>query len=427
MVSERESGVHGDFFSSLLMALERPLSIERLVRRVFSLLQSGSDADAMPRRQVTSEAFCHARRRLGVEPVKKLFEIGAAKVKPAPSFCGWRLWALDTMDQRVPDTRANVRHFGRPGSSNGPAAFPQIGASVLLDVANRRVREIVLGDVTDSERSVALELVKPLGRGDLVLQDRGLAAVWVFEQYALRGVDYVTRIPEGWKPKVIQSLGPGEFIIELTGIRPVFLRKGERAGRLTTIRARLIEYRLGKRSRVRVITSIPADVGVGARKIARLYHSRWDIEIAFDEIKTHLATVPHGTMRTVFRSKTPEGVVQESYGLFAAYNLIRELIVEASAECGRKPREISFVAAVDLIRWALASIQGSQYTHVAAMLSDIARCRMSRPRRRRTYPRVVRAWFSRYPVKKWDDLGGVNRAFDKLRLLETKVESRITT
>jgi hypothetical protein len=405
----------------LLLSLERSLSIARVLHYGIKLLREKGRRISL--KIVTREALCHARARLGFEPLKALFEHTAAIVRPRKTFHGLRVWALDTMDLRVPDSPANAAEFGRPGVAKGQAGFPQIGASVLLDVEGRRVRDVLFEDVTASERNLAVLLVRHLKRGDLVIQDRGLAALWVLDSYARHGVHHLTRIPKTWKPRILQRLGRGDYLVELRGVIPHPLRHdsdGVERPRFRKLVARLIEYHLPGKRRVRLVTSLIDHKRYTAREIAHRYHDRWDIEIAFDEIKTHLATVTHGTMHTVFRSKSPTGVLQEAYALFAAYNLIRQLISKAARRRGLNPLHISFVEALDFIRRTIETIalsRAAQRAALAILLEDVAECRIDRPRRPRLCPRVVKVKTSRYDKKLAHHVERPNLAYEQLTLV----------
>ena len=190
--------------------------------------------------------------------------------------------------------------------------------------------------------------------------------------------------------------------------------------------ARMVEYRVGREERVRLITSLLDAVEYPAIELARRNHARWDIEI-FDEIKTHLVTPPQGAMPTTFRSKTPRGVFQEAYGLFAAYNFIRGLIEQAGSLYRVPAVEISFVEAMDFVRWALARIQRSVLAEdelIERLLRDIARCRIDRPRRRRICARAVKVGFGKYPTKRSHRGGHPMRVDQKVRLIKRRFLSR---
>jgi len=186
-------------------------------------------------------------------------------------------------------TPGNVAAFDTPGVAAGRAGFPQLGASVLLDVPTRQVRAVVLASITDSERRWRSADPAPQEGGfgppgPRPCRSLGLDAIRDQEAH------YVTRIPSGWKPRYSNASAGG-----LSGrahrIRPVSRRQqGTPRPKPRKIRllARLIEYKLpgSGRGRIRLMTSQLDSKAIPALEIAQLCHRRWDIEMAFDEIKT---------------------------------------------------------------------------------------------------------------------------------------------
>lgn len=129
--------------------------------------------------------------------------------------------------------------------------------------------------------------------------------------------------------------------------------------------ALMIECRVGHNERVRLMTDLLDPAEFEALELAQFYHVRWDVELAFDELRTHLATVLHGTLHTTFRSQSPRGVRQEAYALFTAYNLIRGLMLAAGRAHSVPPLEISFLKTLRTIRRALPPLPGSQASRTA--------------------------------------------------------------
>lgn len=84
--------------------------------------------------------------------------------------------------------------------------------------------------------------------------------------------------------------------------------------------------------------------------MAALYHERWEIETALDELKTHL----RGS-NIVLRSKTPDLVRQEFYGLMMAHFAIRGLMHEAALRVDEDADGLSFLHAVRVVRRKIAS------------------------------------------------------------------------
>ena len=75
----------------------------------------------------------------------------------------------------------------------------------------------------------------------------------------------------------------------------------------------------------RLVTSLLDPGTATTQELAQVYHERWEIETTLKEMKTHLRDA-----RVVLRSKTPDLVRQEFYGLWLAHFAVRRLMHEAA-------------------------------------------------------------------------------------------------
>ena len=111
----------------------------------------------------------------------------------------------------------------------------------------------------------------------------------------------------------------------------------------------MIEYRLegvaDAEPIYRLVTSVLDPQQGPAPELAALYHERWEIETALDELKTHLRGA-----KIVLRSKTPDLVRQEFYGLLMAHFAVRALMHEAALKADVDPDGLSFIHAVRVVR-----------------------------------------------------------------------------
>lgn len=388
----------------VMMTLKREVSIANLLKHLLDLIREESQDVSLG--AVKSEAMCHARKRLGPEPLKLMYEKTAERIDPEPSFLGFRTWGVDGVHLTMPDTPANEAEFGRPGVSRGNAAFPQMNAVLLVDAATRLVKDAVFGRCNDPERPATVKLIDDLGDQDLVFMDRGISAVWVFK--ACSSTHFLGRISASWKPTKICRLGDGDSLVMITGrevVRTWTDKNGKvrRKYRKITMTARMIEYTIKGGEEIRLITDLLDPEKYPARELAVGYHIRWESELSYDELKTHFATVTHGTLHTTFRSKKPAGVLQEAYAMLIGYNMVRELIAEAGKEHDIPPLEISFLETVHIIRLAIPRFQRhspDQYARLShQLLEDVAGVRNKRPRRKRQYDRVVKVKMSKFGVK----------------------------
>lgn len=412
----------------IFMPLYRSLSIQNVLKKVLTLMREIEPELSLV--AVTPEAICHGRKRLGVEPLVQLFQSFAAEVRPKASFYGLRTWGYDGVRFTLPDTPDNVRGYGRPKASRGKAAFPQMLAVALVSIQTREIRDVAFGRCTDSERVLARQFVPHLGPDDLVMMDRGCSAAAQFAAFMSKGTHVLGRISKSWKPKELRQLSDGSWLVQVEGDDDVATKKVKKARqrlkkaatnrrrgtggrrkrspngttRRIVLQMRMIEYQVNGRETCRLVTDLIDPDRFPARELALAYHGRWECELSYDELKTHLATVTHGTLHTVFRSKTSEGVKQEAYATFTTYNLIRRLMVEAGEAHEVSPLEISFVDTVEAIKNAAPRFEAAPHERtrmlVQQLLKDIADCRNKRPRRPRWNPREVKVKMSNSRLKR---------------------------
>ncbi|MBI4864813.1 MAG: IS4 family transposase [Candidatus Riflebacteria bacterium] len=395
----------------IALTLHRTKSYPNILTAMLGLMREAEPELSL--RAVEPNSICGARARVGYEPLEDLFHRHAARIVPKPSFLGFRTYGVDGVRLTVPNTPLNEWASGRPEASRGEAAFPQVLAIALVDTQGHRVRDVGFTDCHDGERPGCEQLLHRLRKGDLVFWDRGFAAVWLFKRSMATGANFVGRIPANWKPEHLKSLGKGDSLVRVQGWEdvPGTMKENGKGPkqRLIALTLRMIEFEIELGKPVRLLTDLLDPRRYPARKLALGHHERWESELTYDELKTHLATVTHGTLHTVLRSKTPEGVLQEAYGMFLGYNLMREVIAEAAEAHGIPPREISFVEAVDVIKEALPRFERALHTGssrhererlVRQLFDDIAAVRLDRPRRKRVYDRVIKQQMSNFKLKR---------------------------
>ncbi|RMG14624.1 MAG: IS4 family transposase, partial [Planctomycetota bacterium] len=284
-----------------------------------------------------STSMTQARDRLGWKTVRLVFRKLADLLckQHAPAF-EWRslpVYALDGTSFKAADTEANEAAFGRPGASRGKSGFPQLRAIVLMGAWTHLIAEVVLGPWSVGETKLAADyLLNRLKANTLILMDRAYFAYgWLVGLHA-KGTFFVVRVktgPRALKLKKRKRLGPGEYLGRL--LCPPYLRN-QRKDLPEFLEVRIVTYQRKGYRPVTVVTNLLDRVAYPAREVGALYHDRWEVELGYRELKIHL-----GEERVLFRSKKPERVLQEAYGLFLAYNCVRALMAEAAAEVGVEP------------------------------------------------------------------------------------------
>ncbi len=292
-----------------------------------------------------------ARTRLGWEPLRQLHD---ELVKPVAGrntrgawYRNWRLVSLDGSTFDVADEKANEDAFSRPGASRGSSAYPQIRFVSLVENGTH----VLFGSQMDGYRTGEITLAKavlPRLRKDMLcLADRNFFGFQLWQQAESTGADLLWRMKKNMRLACEQRLADGSY---LSHVYP-----SERDWRHKTngIALRVIDYRLegieGAEPIYRLATTILDPDKAPADELAALYHERWEIETAFDELKTHLRGA-----HIVLRSKTPDLVRQEFYGLLMAHFAIRGLMHEAALKVNEDPDRLSFLHTVRVVRRKLA-------------------------------------------------------------------------
>ncbi|MEI6727451.1 MAG: IS4 family transposase, partial [Actinomycetes bacterium] len=293
-----------------------------------------------------------ARTRLGAEPLRALHDeivgpIATAETKGA-WYRRWRLVSIDGTVFDVADERANVEAFGRPAASRGESAFPQLRLVALVENGTHVLFGSQMSGCGTGEVTLARSVLPALKEDMLCLADRGFFGCALYAQARATGAELLWRLRKNLRLPCEERLADGSYLSTL------YPSEKDRRQRASGITVRVIDYRLegvaDAEPLYRLATSILDPEAAPAAELAALYHERWEIETALDELKTHLRGA-----RIVLRSKTPELVRQELYGLLLAHFAIRALMHEAALRGGEDPDRLSFLHAVRVVRRRLST------------------------------------------------------------------------
>ena len=299
-----------------------------------------------------NSGISQARTRLGWEPIRQLHDEVVRPVAVAATkgawYRTWRLISVDGSTLDVADEKGNNEVFGRPGASRGESAYPKIRFVSLVENGTHVLFGSRMADYATSEVALAKTVLPSLGKGMLCLADRGFFGFEMWKQAAATGADLLWRVRKNIHLPCEQRLPDGSY---LSRIYPS--QQDQRRGRKGIV-VRVIEYRLegveGAEPLYRLATTILDHELAPAAELAALYHERWEIETAFDELKTHLRGA-----HIVLRSKTPDLVRQEFYGLLMAHFAVRGLMHEAALRVDEDPDRLSFLHAVRVVRRKMAA------------------------------------------------------------------------
>lgn len=371
----------------------------RVLSRVRWLL-----SDPMMASRVSKGALCQARYRLGARPLVTLFKrvcnkpLAEPESVPEAFLFGLRLMAVDATLIDLPDTPENVRVFGKRSSPRGRSAWPQARVLAISECSTHAVVEAGVWPHDFDERSAGMRLLRGVGEGVLLLWDRGFHSFEMVKGALARGSELLGRLPRTVKPGApVATLSDGT---QLVWVRPSDYGRRKRGERVLV---RLIRYTLedpnrpGHRVEHRLITSLLDPEVAGAEELVVAYHSRWEFELAVDEMKNHQR---HPS--TPLRSKKAVGVIQEIYGLLIAHYVVRAVMAQAAKKAELAPSRMSFTGTLRLIREMIPELQRSAAADhprlYRQLLADIAATPL-RPRTNRSNPRVVKRKMSKFRVK----------------------------
>jgi len=294
-----------------------------------------------------------ARSRVGWIPLQQLHDQVVQPIA-VPTTQGawyrrWRLVSLDGSTLEVADEVGNAEAFGRPAASRGASAFPQLRFVALVENGTHVLFGTQWGRYDAGESTLAAAVVPHLGPGLLCLADRLFYGYALWTQAAATGAELLWRVKQNLRLPCAQRLPDGSYLSRIYPT-PTDRRHGRKG-----VLVRVVEYQLagvpGAEPRYRLLTTVLDPAVAPAADLAALYHERWEIETALDELKTHLRGA-----RLVLRSKTPDLVRQEFYGLLLAHFAVRGLMHEAALHAGEDPDRLSFLHAVRVVRRHLARV-----------------------------------------------------------------------
>jgi hypothetical protein len=349
----------------------------------------------------TSAAITRARRRLGPRPLGRLRRWLCRTWWDRDQLARWQglpLLAVDGTTLRMPDTRANRAHFGSHRCrGRASTAFPFTRVALATCALTHVVLAAVVGKTHTADVRLLPRLLRQIPVPSLLLLDRGFFSYALLLDVLARGHSLVVRAHHRVRYRRVRRLGAHDHLVRITRRRAACR---ERPDLPASFLLRRVTYRRRGFRPVVLFTSILDAQAHPAEEIAALYRQRWEVELGFDELKTHLLGehVP-------LRSKSPALVRQEIEGLLIAYDLVRMHMAQAAGAAGIDARRLSFTDALercrDLVRRMATAAARCLPDLFAAHLEDLATCRLP-ARRERSYPRAVKSLPCYYPIRRRD-------------------------
>src|SRR5271166_3888218 len=334
---------------------------------------------SLPRRRLLSgKAFRDLRRRLGVAPMRALFEALAGPVG-APHTPGVRFGRLRTVafdgcvSLKVADTDRNRGWLGKLKASLGVTGYPVIRLMTVVETGTREI-------------DYARALLPLLNADMLVLADRGFDAEAFLVELAGTGAQFLVRLRSTRRLPVLARLDDGSYLSRIGALRVRIITAD-----ITVTCADGTRYTAA----YRLATTLLDPRGYPALRLIAVYHERWEHEIAYLALRHTLAD------GHVLRSTDPAGLEQELWALLTVYQALRRAMVAAvESRPGTDPDRASFTTALETAKdLLLSTTHATEDTDLVGRIGQAVLSHLLPPRRPRTSVRKVKSPLSRYNKK----------------------------
>lgn len=350
---------------------------------------------------VAPSAIVQARQRLGDKAVREVFHQSQKlwnQEADHPTWSGLKLLGVDGVVWRTPDTDENREEFKSPSNQNGDGAFPQVRMVCQMELTSHMLIASAFDSYKTNEMVLAEKLIETTPDHSLTLFDRGFYSLGLLNRWSETGTERHWLMPKRKDTQYteIRSLGRNDKLVLLNAspqARKKFAELPEK------VKVRLITRNI-KGKEVHILTSMTDSMRYPAADIADLYSHRWEIELGYREMKSALLK-----NEFTLRSKKPEMIKQELWGLLLSYNIIRyQMVNMAKTLPGLHPIQLSFTtsahAIIHLIQGFWLESAGTIPKRINHLLEETEHHVLPIKREDRIYPRAVKSKAKKYPNKK---------------------------
>ncbi|EEZ39732.1 IS4 family transposase [Photobacterium damselae] len=346
---------------------------------------------------VAPSALTQRRKTLGEDAIKAVFErMTNSWLKSAnlPHWNGLTLLSVDGVVWRTPDNQENEEAFSRQKGTQ----YPQVRMVCQMELSSHLITASAFDNYNTNEMVLAEKLIETTPDHSVTMFDKGFYSLGLLDKGHTTGTERHWLIPlkKNVQYEVIRPLGRNDKLI--------LLHSNPRARKLwpnlpSSITARLVTRKI-KGKDYQVLTSMIDPLRYPSNDIAALYEHRWEIELGYREQKQYMLG-----NRLTLRSRLPELVRQELWGILLTYNLIRYQMVELcfNLKGNYLPYQLSFNGTLAHVSALLVGLPYSSPGAIPRQLKGfhaMAESLILEGRRERSFPRAVKPRPQRYPKKK---------------------------
>jgi hypothetical protein len=384
---------------TVMLFIEQVLSADHSCQDVVALGVSARVGAGRAPNSLSSGPYCRARQRLSLGLIERLGRaVGQRVCEGQPGGWLWRgrqVKLIDGSTVSMPDTDDNRSNFPQHREQKPGLGFPVARVVGLVSLSCGVVLDWASGPCEgkgSGETGLAWGLVSGLGRGDIVIADRAYAGYFMIARLLQAGVDVVIRQHHRRRCDFRRGkrLGARDHVVVWTRPkRPAWMDELTYAGMPEQLSMR--EARVGAWT---LASSLLDARAVSKQDLLGLYRSRWQIELDLRSIKAVM-------QMDILRCKSAQMVCKEIATHLLAYNLVRAVMAQAASRTTVLPRQLSFKAAMQLLRAFEQNLRhcprqrlARQHAH---LLGAIARLRLPH-RPDRVEPRCVKRRTHTHPL-----------------------------
>lgn len=341
------------------------------------------------------------RKTLGEDAVRELFNITQQhwnQQAAHPQWHGLNLFAVDGVVWRTPDTPENRAAFSKSRNQNGESGYPQVRMVCLMELSSHLINASAFDSENINEMRLAAQLAVKTPDNSITLFDKGFYSLGLLHHWQSGGEQrhWLLPLKKNTQYEVVRKLGRGDELVQL---KTTPQARNQWPGLPVEMTARLLTRSIDGKTR-QVLTSLTDTGRYPGNSISELYRHRWEIELGYREAKQGMLD-----SRWTLRSKLPELVRQELWGVLLTYNLVRYQMVRMAFELKGDylPYQLSFSGSISEIMRLLITLPWASPGKMPGELRTLyeqAKWLVLPGRRERSYPRELKAKGRKYPEKK---------------------------
>jgi len=325
-------------------------------KEVIRKLQAIAALKSMTIPSASTAAYCKARKRLDVINLETILKHTSEQLQDHGEnriLNNRRVIVVDGTGISMPDTRENQECWPQQKTQKPGCGFPQARICACFCLNTGALLSYELGNKKNHELPLLRMQYDTFKPKDIFLGDKGFCSYYDISCLKDRDVDSVitlARRTPATKDNSVKVLGKDDLLIKWK--KPT---RSKASSYSETDWQQLPEELILRQIKVTVnqpgfrvssfyiVTTLLDETVYPANEIADLYFQRWDVELFFRDIKTTMGM-------DILRCKTPEMVRKEIIMHFIAYNCIRRLMIEATANKGEIVRRVSFKGSAQALR-----------------------------------------------------------------------------